>query len=143
MAWWRLNVTGIKYEATSTGLRLSTRCYWKHFFRIVSSSSFLNTRFFNGHVFIVRNCSFFMGIIFCSSVALVSTFDTRGVYNFITKEANIPVNLVPIFNDVSFLFCSFLKSRVTDELKSLFLWKSKKVRVFYSKQGKMLLLVKR
>ena len=72
--------------------------------------------------------SFFMGIIFCSSVALVSTFNTRGVYNFITKEANIPVNLVSFFNDVSFLFCRFLKSKVTNELKSLFLCKSKKVR---------------
>ena len=143
MAWWRLNVTGIKYEATSTGLRLSTRCYWKHFFRIVSSSSFLNTRFFNGHVFIVRNCSFFMGIIFCSSVALVSTFDTRGVYNFITKEANIPVNLVPLFNNVSFLFYRFLKFGVTNEPKSLFLSESKKVWVIYSKESKILLLIKR
>ena len=70
--------------------------------------------------FIVRNCSFFMGIIFCSSVALVWTFKTRGVYNFITKKANIPVKLVPLFNGVSFLFCCFLKSRVTNELKSLF-----------------------
>ena len=47
--------------------------------------------------FIVRNSSFFMGIIFCSSIALVWTFNTRGVYNFITKEANIPVNLVLFF----------------------------------------------
>ena len=93
--------------------------------------------------FIVRNCSFFMGIIFCSSVALVWTFNTRGVYNFITKEANIPVNLVPVFNNVSFLFYRFLKSGVTNELKSLFLWKSKKVRVIYFKQGKILLLIKR
>ena len=63
----------------------------------------------------------FMGIIFCSSVALVWAFNTRCVYNFITKEANIPVNLVPFFNDVSFLFCSFLKSGVKNELKSIFL----------------------
>ena len=75
----------------------------------------------------VRNCSFFMGIIFCSSVALVWTFNTWGVYNFITKEANILVNLVPFFNDVLFLLCRFLKSGVMNELKSLFLWKSKKV----------------
>ena len=46
--------------------------------------------------FIIQNCSFFMSIIFCSSVALVWTFNTRGGYNFITKEANIPVNLIPI-----------------------------------------------
>ena len=91
----------------------------------------------------VQNCSFFMSIIFCSSVAVVWTFNTRGVYNFITKEVNIPVNLVLFFNDVSFLFCCFLKSGVTNELKSLFLWKSKKVRVIYSKQGKTLLLIKR
>ena len=92
-------------------------------------------------LFTVRNCSFFMDIIFCSSVALVWTFNTRGVYNFITKEANIPVNLVPFFNDVS--FWGFLKSGVTNELKGLFLWNSKKVRVIYSKQGKTLLLIKR
>ena len=84
-----------------------------------------------------------MGIIFCSIVALVWTFNTWGVYNFITKEANIPVNLVLFFNDVSFLFCSFLKSGVTNELKSLFLWKSEKVMIIYFKQGKTLLLIKR
>ena len=66
---------------------------------------------------IVQNCSFFMGIIFCSSVAQVWTFNTRGVYNFITKEVNIPVNLVPFFNEISFLFCHFLKSGVTNDLK--------------------------
>ena len=85
-------------------------------------------------LFIERNCSFFMGIIFCSSVVLVWTFKFRGVYNFITKEANIPVNLVPFFNDVLFLFYRFLKSGVTNDLKSLFLWKSKKLRVIYSKR---------
>ena len=78
-----------------------------------------------------------MGIIFYSSVALFWTFNTKGVYNFITKEANIPVILVPFFNDVSFLFCRFLKSGVTNELKSLFLW------VIYSKENKTLLLKKR
>ena len=67
--------------------------------------------------FIKWNCSFFMGIIFCSSVAQVWTFNTRGVYNFITKEVNIPVNLVPFFNEISFLFCHFLKSGVTNDLK--------------------------
>ena len=92
--------------------------------------------------FIVRNWSFFMGIIFCSSIALVWTFNTTGVYNFITKKANIPVNLIPFFNDVSFLFCCFWKSRETNELKSLFLLKSKKLRVIYSKQDKPLLLIK-
>ena len=86
------------------------------------------------HVFfIVRNFLFYMGIIFCSSVALVWTFNTRGVYNFITKKAIIPVNLVPFFNRLSLLLCGFLKSGVTNELKSLFLLKSKKVRVIYSK----------
>ena len=92
---------------------------------------------------IVRYCSFFMGIIYCSSVVLVLAFNTRGVYNFITKKANIPVNLVPFFNGVSFLFCCFLKSGVTKEQKSIFLLKSKKVRVIYSKKDKTLLLVKR
>ena len=62
---------------------------------------------------------------------------------FITKEVHIPVNLVPFLNDVLFLFCRFLKSGVTNELKSIFLWKSKKVRVIYSKQCKTLLLIKR
>ena len=100
--------------------------------------------FWYSHVFfIVRNCSFFMRIIFCSSVALVWTFNTRGLYNFITKEANIPANLIPFFNDILFLFYRFLKSGVTNELKSIFLWKSIKVRVIYSKQGKILLIIKR
>ena len=76
-----------------------------------------------------RNYLFFMGIIFCSSVALVLTFNTRGAYNFITKKANISVNLVPFFSDVWFLFCRFLKSGVMNELKSLSLVKSKTVRV--------------
>ena len=76
-------------------------------------------------------------------VTLVWTFNTRGVYNFITKEANIPVNWIPFFNDVLFLFCRFLKSGVTNELKSLFLWKSEKVMIIYFKQGKTLLLIKR
>ena len=83
-----------------------------------------------------------MGIIFCSGTALVWTFNTRGVFDFITKEASIPVNLVPFFDDVLFLFCRFLKSGVTNELKSIFLWQSKKVRVIYSKQGKTFLLIK-
>ena len=85
----------------------------------------------------------FYGSIFCSSVALVWTFNTRGVYNFITKTENFPVNLVPFFNGVSFLFCRFLKSGVTDELKSLFLLKGKKVTITNSKQDKTLLLFKR
>ena len=85
---------------------------------------------------IARNCSFFMGIIFCSSFALVWTFNTRRAYNFVTKQANIPVNFVPFLDDFSFLFCRFLQSGVTNELKSFFLWKNKKVRVIYSKQDK-------
>ena len=111
-------------------------------FLCLKKSHFL--KFALGHVFffIVRNCSFFMDTIFCSNVALVWNFNTRGVNNFITKKANILVNLVLFFNDVSFLFCHFLKSRVTNELKSLFVLKSKKVRVIYSKQDKNLRLVK-
>ena len=54
-------------------------------------------------------------------VALVRTYNTRGVYNFITKEANVPVNLVPFINYVSLLFYHFLKSGVTNVLKNLFL----------------------
>ena len=84
--------------------------------------------------FIVQDCSFFMGIIFCSSVALVWTVNTRVVYNFITKEANIPVNLVPVFNDVSVLFCRFLKSGVTNELK-IFLRMSKKIKSYLFQTG--------
>ena len=66
-----------------------------------------------------------MGTIFCSSVALVWTFNDRGVYNFITEEANIPVDLVPFLNDVSLLICCFLKYGVTNELRSLFLKEQK------------------
>ena len=84
---------------------------------------------FHGHQFLLQRCSSL-------------NFNPRGVYNFITKKANIPVKLVSFFNDVSFLFCRFLKSGVTNELKSLCLLKRKKVRVIYSKQGKTLLLIK-
>ena len=83
-----------------------------------------------------------MDIIFYSTVVLALTFNSRGVYNFINKIASIPVNLASFINGVSFLFSRFLKSGVTNELKSLFLLKSKKVRVIYSKQEKNLLLVK-
>ena len=47
-------------------------------------------------------------------------FNTRGVYNFITKNTNILVNLVTLFSDVSFLFCRFLKTGVTNKPKSIF-----------------------
>ena len=76
-----------------------------------------------------------MGIIFCSSIALVLAFNTRGVYNFITKEANIPVNLVPFFNDISFLLYRFLMSGVTNELKSLFSERAKKSYLFQTEQN--------
>ena len=52
---------------------------------------------------------------FCSSL----NFQYRSVNNIVTKEPNIPVNFVPFLNDVSFLFCRFLKSGVTNMLKSL------------------------
>ena len=65
--------------------------------------------------FVVRSCSFFRTIIFCSNVVLVWTFNARIVYSFITNKANIPVNLVPFFNGSSFL--SF-------GLKSMFFWSS-------------------
>ena len=55
-----------------------------------------------------------------------------------TKKANISHTWY-----VLFLFYRFYKSGVTNELKSLFLLKSKKVTVIYSKQDKMFLLVKR
>ena len=57
----------------------------------------------------------------CSSVVLVWNFNTRGVYDFISKQANIPGYLVPLFNGLSYLFCRFLKSGVTNELKRLLL----------------------
>ena len=67
-----------------------------------------NSKKRKGHVFfIVRNCSFFMGIFFCSSVVLAWIFNTRGVCNFIIEKANISVNLVPFFNGVLFLFYRF------------------------------------
>ena len=60
-----------------------------------------------------------------------------------TEKADIPLNLVPFFDDVSFLFCRFLKSGVTNELKSLFLLKNKKGNVISSKQDQTLQLVRR
>ena len=93
--------------------------------------------------FIVGNCLFLVGIIFFSSIVLVWTFNTRGVYNLIMKKANIPVDLILLFNGALFPFCYFLESGVTNELKSLFLLNNKKVRVVYSTKDKTLLLVKR
>ena len=53
------------------------------------------------------------------------------------------LSVVPFFNGVSFLFCCFLISGVTNELKPFSL-KDKKVRVIYSKQDKaLIMLVKR
>ena len=81
----------------------SNECYIIHFYILITY----------GHIFFIeRNCSFFMSIIFCSSVVLVWSFNTRVVYNFITKE-------------VSFLFCRFWKPGVRNELKYLSLWNSK------------------
>ena len=75
-----------------------------------------------------------MDIIFCSSVVLVWTFNDRGVYNFISKKANIPGNLVLFFNGVSFLFCDFLKSGVMNDQKS-FLLKEQKSPGYLFKTG--------
>ena len=82
-----------------------------------------------GHVFcIVQNFLFFMNS-FCSSVALVWTFNTRGVYKFITKKVNIAVNLVPFFSDVSILFCHLLKSGA--KKSGLFIQNSTKLCCFF------------
>ena len=79
--------------------------------------------------FMIQNCLFFVGIIFCFNVVQVRTFSTRGVHIFITKKREIPINLFPFFNGVLFLFCRFLQSGVT----SFFLLKSKKVSVTQNK----------
>ena len=84
----------------------------------------------------IRNCSFFMGIIFRLSLVLVWTFNTRSVYNFITIKTNIPVNLVSFFNYVWFLFCRFLKYGATNKLKSLFLLKDKRAGLFIQNTSK-------
>ena len=67
-----------------------------------------------------------MGTIFCSSVALVWTFNTKGVYNFITKEPNISVNLVPFFVVVLFQFYRFLKIWSTEWAEKSFSVKEQK-----------------
>ena len=77
-----------------------------------------------------KNSLFLMGIIFCSSVVLVWTFNIRGVYNFITKKVNIPLNLVPFYNGASLLPCRILKSGITNEQESLFLLKAKESVLF-------------
>ena len=94
-------------------------------------------------IFLLYSYSFFTGSIFCSTVVLVLTINTSGGFSFMTNKENIPVNVVPFFNGVSFPFCHFLKPGVTDELKSLFILNINKVRVCYSKQDKTLLLLKR
>ena len=99
------------YEWQTDDIRVTygwhTSTYEWHRNDIQVTFEYKRSCFFGGG-FYVRNCSFCMGIIFCSNVALVWTSNTRSVYNFITKESNIPVNLVQFFNDVSFLFCRFL-----------------------------------
>ena len=91
---------------------------------------------------IVRNCSFSQVSSFVLALFqfLLSIIE---VVIILSLKKQIPVNLVPFFNGVSFLFYRFLKSGITDELKSLYLLKRKKVTVIYSKLGKTLVLVKR
>ena len=93
-----------------------------------------------GHVFYCMELPIFYGhhLLLWRCVVLVWTFITRVVYDFITKNANIPVNFVPFFNDILFLFCHFWKSGVTNELRSLSLKEQKS-----QWQYKTLLLVKR
>ena len=99
-------------------------------------------------IFIVWNCSFFMGIIFCSSVALVWTFNTGGVHNFITfyhqrsNCSNKFSSFVLQWCLVPILFLPNVWSNNWFE-KYFILWKNKKARVICSKQGKILLLIKR
>ena len=85
--------------------------------------------------FIVRNCSFFMGIIFCSSVAIVWTFSNRGVYNFITKEPNIPVNLVPFFKWCLVPILSLLKVWSNEWAKKYFSRKVQKSQSYLFQTG--------
>ena len=123
-----------KFRSTRRPVNVQIYCFgnesWyrvKKLFDFVIAARVIDRDSVLGHVFfILWNCSFFMGIIFCSSVTLVWTFNIRNVCHFITKKANIPVKLVSFFNDASFLFCRFLKSGVTNELNSLFLLKDKK-----------------
>ena len=85
--------------------------------------------------FIVRNSSFFMGIIFCSSTALVWTFNTRGVYNFITKEANIPVNLVLFFKWCLVPILSLIKVWSNEWAKKSFSLKEQKSQSYLFQTG--------
>ena len=110
-------------------------CRWTWKFLLVgiivfaeSGQTFPKYPKWKGHVYCTE-LLIFMGIIFCSSVMLAWNFSSSGVNNFISKKAKIPINLSLFFNSALFLFCRFLKSVVTNEVKSLFLWKSKKVKV--------------
>ena len=76
--------------------------------------------------FIVRNCSFSMGSIFCSSIAIVWNFNTRSIYSFNTKKVNIPVNFIPFFDGVSFLFLSLFKVWSNESAKKSFSIKEQK-----------------
>ena len=83
--------------------------------------------------FIVRNCSFFMRIIFSSSVVLVWTFNTTGVYNFITRNSS---KFVSVFQWFLVPILSLLKVWSNEWAKKSFLLKSKRVGVIHSKQNK-------
>ena len=112
---------------------------WQHLLKKSLKETFFFWHCWSCFFIIVRNCSFLAGIIFCSSVVLVRTFNTKGVYNFITTEANfgsaLQWYLVPIL--------SLLYVWSEGWAKNPFLLKSKKVRVICSKQEKPLLLGKR
>ena len=66
----------------------------------------------------------FMDIIFCTNFFQLWTFNTRDVYKFI-------LNLISLFDGVSFLFCCCLKFGVTKELNIFFFLKSKNIRHVY------------
>ena len=86
--------------------------------------------YIKGHVFfIVRSCSFFICIIFCSSVVLLLFQKSKCYSKF---GSILQWYLVYIL--------SLLKVWTDEWAKSLFLLKSKNVRVKYSKQNKILQL---
>ena len=75
----------------------------------------------------------FMRIIFSSSVVLVWTFNTTGVYNFITRNSS---KFVSVFQWFLVPILSLLKVWSNEWAKKSFLLKSKRVGVIHSKQNK-------
>ena len=72
---------------------------WFYLTKVVSYCTYIVLFF----LFLFFYCTWFlifMNIIFCSRFFQVWALNTGGIYKFIAKKANIPLNLISLFNGV-------------------------------------------